>query len=91
MPVEDILDIHNVEDTLTETKMYNTRIWCHYIAWDIRIRLDNLNEVNNGFTSMRCFTQECHNMSKAGIFKISNFMTVQKFHALFIVEDNFLF
>ena len=59
--------MHNVDDTLTEAASYNAWIWCHYIAWDLKIRLENLNEVNNGFTWMKCFTQGCHNMSKAGI------------------------
>ena len=69
MPVEDIIDIHNVYDTLTEAASYNASIWFHYIAFSIKIRLYHLNEVDNGFTWMRCFTQECHNMAKAGIFK----------------------
>ena len=67
MHVEDILNMHNVDDVLTESERYNARIQCHYIAWDLKIRLENLNEVNNGFTWMKCFTQGCHNMSKAGI------------------------
>ena len=56
MPVEDILGIRNVEDTLTDTERYNASIWFHYIAFSIKIRLYHLNEVDNGFTWMRCFT-----------------------------------
>ena len=67
--VEYIIDMHNFEDTLTEAERYNARVWYHYIAWDFHIRLDNLNEVNNGFTWMKCFTQGCHNMAKACILK----------------------
>ena len=56
---------------------YNSRIKFHYIAWDIKINLENLNEVNNGFTWMKCFTQGFHKMAKD---------IVQKWHALFRVE-----
>ena len=69
--------MHNVDNTLTETEMYSALILCHYIIWDLKIRLDNLNEVNNGFIWMKCFTQVCHNMAKAGISKISNGEMVQ--------------
>ena len=34
VPVEDILEMHNFDYTLTETARYNARIWLHYIAWD---------------------------------------------------------
>ena len=54
---------------LTYVVSYNKINRFHYIAWAIKIRLDNLNEVNNGFTWMKCFTQGCHNMTKTGIFK----------------------
>ena len=50
VPVQDILDIHIVDDTITEAARYNARIWCHYIAWGIKILLKHLNEVNNCFT-----------------------------------------
>ena len=59
VPVEDILEIHNVDNTLTKSARYNARIRCHYIAWALRIRLNNLNDVNNGFTWMKCFNQVC--------------------------------
>ena len=36
---------------------------------------------------MKCFTLGCRNMAKAGVFKISNGKTVQKWHALFRVEE----
>ena len=75
--------MHNVDDMLTEAERYNSRIRCHYIEWALRIRLENLNEVNNGFTWMKCFTQGCNNISKAGIFKITNGKTVQKCYTLF--------
>ena len=78
VPVEDILEMHNVDKTLTKSDRYNARISCHYIAWALKIHLEILNEVNNGFTWMKCFTQGFHNISKAGIFKISNGNTVQK-------------
>ena len=83
--------MYNVDDTLTESERYNTRIWCHYIEWDINICLDNLNEVNNNFTWIKYFTQGCHNMAKAGIINISNSKMVQKRNALFRVEENVLF
>ena len=35
VPVEDILKMHNVDDTLPEVSGYNIRIWCRYIEWDI--------------------------------------------------------
>ena len=89
MPVEDILDMHNVDDTQTEAARYNAIIWYHCILWDIKIRLDNLNEVNSRFTWIKLFTQGCHKMAKAGIFKISNGNMVQKLHALFRVEEMF--
>ena len=50
VPVEDILNICNVDDTLTEAERYNEMIQFHYIAWDLKILLENLNEVKNGFT-----------------------------------------
>ena len=46
-----------------------------------------MNEVNNGFTWMECFTQVFHKMTKYGIFKTINGKTVQKWHALFRVEE----
>ena len=67
VPVEDILEMRNVEDTLTKAARYNAIIWCHYIAWDLKICLDNFNGVNNGFTWMKIFTHICHKMAKAGI------------------------
>ena len=66
--VEDILEMHNVDDTLTEAARYNARIQCHYISWDLKILLDNLDEVNNGFTWMKFFKQGLHKMAKSGIF-----------------------
>ena len=91
VPVEYIIEMHNVDDTLTEAARYNARIRCPYIAWYIKIRLENLNEVNNCFTWMKCFTQGCHKMVRAGIFKISNGKTVGKWNALFRVEGEILF
>ena len=38
-PVEDIPEMHTFEGTLTEAERYNARVWCHYIAWDIKICL----------------------------------------------------
>ena len=80
LPVEDIINMNNVDDMLTESARYNASIWCHYIAWALKIRLDDLNEVNNGFTWMKCFTQGFHKMSKS-FFLISNGKTVRKWHA----------
>ena len=54
--VEDIVEMHNDDDTLTESARYNARIWYHYIAWALKIRLVKLNEVNNCFTWMKIFT-----------------------------------
>ena len=88
VPVEDILSMHNIDDTLTEEARYNTRIWCYYIACDLEINLENLNEVNNCLTWINYFTQGFHNMAKAGIFKMSNGKTVRKWISLFIVEKN---
>ena len=67
--VEDILDMHNVDNTSTETVRYNARIRRNYIARDLKIRLADFNEVKNGFTWMKCFTQGYHKTDKAGIFK----------------------
>ena len=67
VPVEDILKMYNVDGALTEVARYNARIQRHYIAWALKIHQENLNEVNNGFTWMKCFTQGCHKMSKADI------------------------
>ena len=67
--VQDILEIYNVDRTLTRSARYNARIWFHYIAWALKISLDDLNEVNNCFTWMKCFTRLCHKMDKAGILK----------------------
>ena len=82
VPVEDSLDMHNVDNAKTEAARYNVRILCQYTAWAIKIRLENLNEVNNGFTWMKCFSQGCHNMAKSGILKIINGKTVQKMSCL---------
>ena len=82
VPVEDILDMHHVEDKFTESERYNARISCYYIAWALKICGENLNEVKNGFTWMKCFTQGCHKMAKSGIFKIINGKTVQKMSCL---------
>ena len=67
--IEDILEMCNVDEMRTEAARYNTRIRYHYIAWDIKIRLDILNEAKNGFTWMNCFTQGSHKMAKACILK----------------------
>ena len=72
VPVEDILDMHNVDDVITEEESYNAGIWCYYIAWDLKICLVDLNEVNNSFTCMDFFTQVCHKITKSGIFEIIN-------------------
>ena len=50
VPFEDILEIYNFENTITEAGIYNASISCHYIAWFLKICLEDLNEVNNGFT-----------------------------------------
>ena len=89
VPVEDILGINSVGNTLIEAARNNESIICHYIAQDLRICLDNLNEVNNGFTWMKGFTQGLHKMAKPGIFKTSNGKTVRKWNALFRVEEHF--
>ena len=56
-PVEDILEMRNVGYILTDSERYNARIRCQYITWALKIRLENLNEVSNGFTWIKCFTQ----------------------------------
>ena len=87
VPVEDIIKTRNFNDTLTEEARYNERIWCHYIERDFKIHPNYLNELNNGFTWMKCFTQGCHKVAKCGILKISNGKMVQKCNALFRVEE----
>ena len=87
MPAEDILDMHNIDNMLTKAASYNERVWCHYIPWYLKICLGGFNEVNNGFTWNKWFTQGCHKMAKTGVFKMSNFNMVHKWHALFRVED----
>ena len=84
--VEDIIEMHSVGNMLTEAERYNASIWRHYIEWALKTRLEYLNEVNNGYTCMKCFTQGCHNMTKSDCFKIFNVKTVHKFHVLFRVE-----
>ena len=44
VPVEDILDVHNVDNILTDVARYSAKIWCHYISWYLKNRLDHLNE-----------------------------------------------
>ena len=44
VPVEDILGVHNVDYARTESLGYTAEIWCHYISWALKIRLDHLNE-----------------------------------------------
>ena len=39
LPVEDIHEMHSLGNMLTEAASYNTRILCHYISWDLKIRL----------------------------------------------------
>ena len=39
VPVEDIIDMHNVDNALTGEARYNARIWGHYIAWALKICL----------------------------------------------------
>ena len=80
--VEDNLDMHNVDNTLNAEVMYNARIFCYYIAWDLKICMDHLNGVNNDFTWMKFFIQGCHNMSEAIINKIINGETVKKMACL---------
>ena len=64
VPVEDIIEMRSVGDMPTRSARYDARILYHYIAWALKIRLDNLNEVNNGFTSMIFFTLGCHKIDK---------------------------
>ena len=90
MPVEDIIDMHHVENTLTEAASYNSSIWHHCIAWDPKICLNSLNYANNVCTWMKYFTQGCHNMAKAGINLLISGKTVQQWHAFFRVEDDFI-
>ena len=61
--------MRNFYNTLTEAAIYNASICCRYISWDLKIRLENLNEGNNGYTWMKCCTQGCHKMTEAGILK----------------------
>ena len=61
--------MHNVEDTLITAARYKARDQCQYIASDLKIRLENLNEVNNGFTWVKRFTHGLHKMAKDGILK----------------------
>ena len=49
MTVEDIIEMHNVSNTLTDSARFNSRIWCHYISWALKICLDDLNEVKKWF------------------------------------------
>ena len=86
MPVEYIIEMHIVGNILTEVARYNASIRLHYIAWYLKTRLEYLNEVKNGYTCMKCFTQGCHNMTKSDCFKIFIVKTVHKFHVLFRVE-----
>ena len=81
--------MHNVDDILTEAARYNASIWFHCASWAIKTLLDHLNEVNNGFTWIKCFTQRCNNMAKSGIFKIIDGKKMQKLQALFRVEEHF--
>ena len=69
VPVNYIIDMHNVEDALNEEAVYNASIRCHCIAWNIKICLGHLNELDNGFAWMNCFTQGYHKMAEAGIHK----------------------
>ena len=64
VPVEDIIEMRSVGDMPTRSARYDARIRYHYIAWALKIRLDNLNEVNNGFTLMVFFTWRCHKIEK---------------------------
>ena len=43
--------------------------------------LENLNEVNDDFAWMECFTKTCHKTDKYGIHKITNGEIVQKWNA----------
>ena len=70
VPVEDDLEIRNVDYTLTESERYSARIRYHYIAWALKICLDNLNELKTVFTWMKCFTEGCYDMARADFFKI---------------------
>ena len=67
--VEDILEMHNFGDSLTEAESYNSIIWCHYDSCALKISFDKYNEVNNGFTFMKSFAQIFHKINKSDIFK----------------------
>ena len=75
--VEDIIEMHNVDNTQNKSGIYNESICCHNISRDLKILLGNLNGVNNSFTWMKCCTRGCHNMAEAGIVEISNGETVK--------------
>ena len=55
VPVEYIIDMHSVGNMITEAERYNASIWRHYIEWALKIRLEYLNEVKNGYTCMVFF------------------------------------
>ena len=52
VPVEDIIEMHNVENKITKAEIYNASICCHCIVWYLKICLEYLNEVKNVFTWM---------------------------------------
>ena len=45
VPFEDVMNMHNVYNNLTESARYNVRIQCQYIAWALKTHLENFNEV----------------------------------------------
>ena len=87
VPLDAVLEGHDVDDTMTETAKCNARIRCHYMAWALKIRLNYMNDLS--FTWGDCCNKACHKMADAQVFKISHGETVRKWHALFRLNNQF--
>ena len=87
MPVDIVLKIQDA--LLLETARYNARIWCHYIGWDLKIFIDDLDKYEFDCTWGECCTKVCKRIASVGIVNITNSEKNCKWHALFRILERF--
>ena len=87
VPVDIVFDLCNA--LVSETARYNARIWCHYIGFSLKIRIDNFYKEDYACTWGWVFHQVMQIMASVGMDKITNSEIIRKFHALFRIQEQF--
>ena len=87
VPADIVLELH--DELVSETSIYDSHIWCHYIGWDLKICIDNLEKDESACTWRECCTKACKIMHIVGIVEIINSETIRKYHALVRIQEQF--